>query len=169
MLKSLSLGLLGGWVGLFAQPVLSQSTVVEHHVGHHAQGAAQSQLMAQGVRILHPLVRATIAHQSMTAAYFELINDQDRDVPLVAVYTTGARQAQIHETLEEGGVARMRQREQLLLPAKQSVQLKPGGIHLMLMGLKAPLKAGQSVELVLMYADGSWQKIRALVKKEIKN
>jgi copper(I)-binding protein len=64
--------------------------------------------------------------------------------------------AEMHEMAMDGNVMRMRQVTAIELPAGKPVALKPGGLHLMLMALKAPLKAGESVSFTLVVegADG---------------
>lgn len=72
---------------------------------------------------------------------------------LVAVETPAARTAEIHTMSMDGGVMRMRKLAQgLELPAGKPVALKPGGEHLMLIGPKAQLAAGQQVRLTLRFA-----------------
>ena len=59
--------------------------------------------------------------------------------------------AEMHEMAMDGSVMRMRQVDAIDLPAGQAVELKPGGLHIMLMDLKAPLKAGDTVPLTLRF------------------
>ena len=97
-----------------------------------------------------------------------LIITSAKDARLIAVSSPVAASAEIHTMSMEGGVMKMRQLEDLPLPANQPVKLGPGGEHLMLFGLKKPLKAGDkfSLTLTIQFADKSTKKIKikALVK-----
>lgn len=106
------------------------------------------------VKVDDPWVRATVAPQKATGAFMQLT--ADKPLKLVAVRTPLTDMAEIHEMKMDDGVMKMRQVEALPLPAGQAVALKPGSYHIMLMGLKAPVKAGDRVPLTLTVegADG---------------
>jgi copper(I)-binding protein len=97
-----------------------------------------------------PHARATAAGQAVGGGYFKLVNGGAAD-KLVAARSPAAASVELHSMRMEGDVMRMRQVDAIELPAGQTVELKPGGLHLMLMGLKAPLKAGDSVPVTLRF------------------
>ena len=103
------------------------------------------------LRIEAPWVRATVPGQPVAAAYMKLSSG----VPLrlVKVETPAAKEAQIHSMSSDGGVMRMRELDALDLPAGKVVSLAPGGMHLMLFGLSAPLREGQHVRLTFTVQD----------------
>ena len=68
---------------------------------------------------------------------------------LVAAGSPDAARAELHSMTMEGGVMRMRALPRIDLPAGQTVKLAPGGMHVMLVDLKHPLKAGDKVRLTL--------------------
>ena len=80
---------------------------------------------------------------------------------LVGVESPVAGLVEIHEMRMEGNTMRMRAVPRLELPAGQAVDLKPGGYHIMLMNLKAPLKNGESVPIRLKFQgkDGKLQEV----------
>ena len=92
-------------------------------------------------------VRATVAGQKATGLFVELKS------PTAARLTGGSSPAaasvEVHEMTMDGGVMRMRAIHALPLPAGQAVTLKPGSYHVMLMGLKAPVTAGDTVPVTL--------------------
>ena len=94
-------------------------------------------------------VRATVPGQSGTGGFMSLRSHTA--LQLVGFSTPVAGAAELHEMAMDGNVMRMRPVDGLELPAGQSVELKPGGHHLMLMALKRPLTAGSSVPLVLRF------------------
>lgn len=114
--------------------------------------AAQAQSPA--VKVDDPWVRATVAPQKATGAFMQLTSAQAAKV--VAASSPVAGMVEIHEMKMDDGVMKMRPVDALPLPAGQAVALKPGSYHVMLMGLKAPIKAGEVVPLTLTVegADG---------------
>ena len=70
----------------------------------------------------------------------------------------------LHDVVEEDGVAKMRSTESVEIPAGQRVELAPKGRHLMLMGLDAPLVAGQTFTIVLRFADSAEQSVNVTVR-----
>ncbi len=94
-------------------------------------------------------VRATVSQQKATGAFMRLT--APAGARLVAVRSPIAGVVQIHEMAMEQDVVRMRELPGgLLLPAGQSLELKPGGHHVMLMDLKGPVKPGDEVPLTLV-------------------
>ena len=71
----------------------------------------------------------------------------------------------LHETTQADGVSRMREVERLPLAAGKGAELKPGGLHLMLMGSKAALQEGQRVPLVLGLSDGTQVRGEMVVRR----
>ncbi len=94
-------------------------------------------------------VRGTVAQQKATGLFATLTSAQGGR--LVSASSPVAAMVEIHEMKMEGDTMRMRALDAgLALPAGQPVQLKPGGLHVMLMGLKQPLGAGDVVPVTLV-------------------
>ncbi len=111
-----------------------------------------SAALAQEVEIRNPWVRISVQGQSATGAYMTLTARQDSR--LVGVSSPVAGVAEVHEMKMDGGVMKMRAIDGgLALPAGKPVELKPGGYHVMLMDLKAPLPKGGTVALTLVFRD----------------
>ncbi len=70
---------------------------------------------------------------------------------LLAIKTPAARSADIHRTEMADGVMKMEAAGALEIPARGTLEMKPGGYHIMLMGLQAPLKQGETLELTLVF------------------
>ncbi|HEY0957060.1 MAG TPA: copper chaperone PCu(A)C [Roseateles sp.] len=104
--------------------------------------AAQAQ-----VKVDDPWVRATVAPQKATGAFMQLTSVKAAKV--VAASSPVADMVEIHEMKMDDGVMKMRAVDALALPAGQVVALKPGSYHVMLMGLKGAIKAGDTVPLTL--------------------
>ena len=96
--------------------------------------------------------RATPAAATTGAGYLELSNAGSTDDRLVSVSSPAANETQIHAMRVENGVMTMRRlADGLTIPADGAVVLKPGGIHLMLIGLERPLKQGDDVPVTLTF------------------
>jgi copper(I)-binding protein len=100
----------------------------------------------------HPWARASAGAAPTGAAYLTIENRGDKPDRLIAVATPASRRAELHTHLEENGVMKMRQVEGgIELPAGATVALVPGGLHVMMMGLAAPLKEGERFPMTLTF------------------
>jgi copper(I)-binding protein len=102
-----------------------------------------------GVTVANAWVRGTVAPQTATAAFMEISSTES--VSLVGASTPAAKSATVHEMSMDGGVMRMRPLGKLDVGPDKAVALAPGGYHLMLEGLKKPLRKGESVALSLLF------------------
>ena len=103
---------------------------------------------AAQVNVKEAWVRATVAEQKATGAFMQL--SAPTGGRLVEVRSSVAGVVELHEMSMEGTTMKMRAVPGIDLPAGKTVELKPGGYHVMLMGLKQPLKEGQTVTLTLL-------------------
>ena len=99
------------------------------------------------VKVDDPWVRGTTASQTATGAFMALISSGD--AALVAATTPAAGIVEIHEMRMDGAAMRMRQVDEVALPAGKRVELNPGGYHIMLMDLRQQMRAGAKVPLLL--------------------
>ncbi len=114
--------------------------------------ALAASLLAAGpalaqVEVKDAWVRGTVPQQSATGAFMQL--SAAEDLRLVQVQSPIAGVVEIHEMKMDAGVMKMRPITALELPANKTVELKPGGYHVMMMGLKQPLAEGETVPLTL--------------------
>lgn len=103
------------------------------------------------VAVKDPWVRATVPQQRATGAFMHLTASQD--TRLVEVRSGIANVVEIHEMSMDRDVMKMRAVSGLDLPGGKSVELKPGGYHIMLMDLKQQMKEGDTVSLTLVLED----------------
>ncbi|MBC7483672.1 MAG: copper chaperone PCu(A)C [Rhizobacter sp.] len=116
-----------------------------------ASAAAHAHSFKLGsIEIGHPYARATAAGQPTGGGFLKLTNGGADDKLLSASAAVSAS-VELHEMKMEGDVMRMRQVDGIALPAGQSVELRPGGFHIMFVGLKAPLKAGDKFPIKLKF------------------
>ena len=109
-------------------------------------------VLASDVMVMDAFARASAVSTAKAGAVYMTLTNQGA-VPdrLLKITTPAAASASLHESAEKDGVATMRPVEALEIPAGGSVELKPGGYHVMLMGLKAPLKKGDMIMLQLNF------------------
>ena len=121
-----------------------------------------AQASADEVNVTKAWTRATAPGQD--SASVQMIITSKKDATLIGVASGSAQSAEIHSMVMEGDVMKMRAIESLPLPAKTPVSLGADGNHLMLIGLRNPLKAGHKLPfaLTVKFADGSTTLIRVL-------
>lgn len=106
---------------------------------------------AQSVEVKDAWVRATVTGQKGTGGFMKLTSKTP--LQLVGVKSPAAGVAEVHEMKMDGDVMRMRALPSLDLPVGKTVELKPGGFHLMLMDLKQPLVKDTTVPVTLVFKD----------------
>ncbi len=105
-------------------------------------------------RIKNAWVRAADS-SATTAAYLTLSNDANGPYYIVAATGLLCDDIQMHETVHDGALSRMRETTLLIAPAHGRLEFKPGGNHLMLIGLRHKLVAGQMTHFTLLLQNGS--------------
>lgn len=104
------------------------------------------------LEIGHPWSRATAATAATGAAFMKITNTGATSDRLIAARSPAAASVEIHEMKMDGTIMRMRKLEEgLAVPAGGTVVLEPGGYHLMLIGLKEPLKEGIRVPMTIVF------------------
>jgi copper(I)-binding protein len=111
-------------------------------------------------------VRATVSQQRSTGAFMRLTAAQKMRVVQVASPVAGV--AEIHEMSMVDNVMKMRAIDALELPAGKTVELKPGGYHLMLLDLKQTIKEGDTVPLTLVLEGSDGKRTNLEVKAKVR-
>jgi len=114
------------------------------------------------VTVDKPWVRTTVAQQTTTAAYLTITSAQGGK--LVSASSPAAAAVDVHEMKMAGDMMKMRAVDALALPAGKPVEFKPNGYHLMMTGLKAPVKAGDVVPIELVVEDAKGKRETVDVK-----
>jgi len=120
---------------------------------------------ANGVEVRDAYARAVPPGQSNSAMFMQLTNDSGTDRALVGAESPVCKAAELHTHIHQGGMMMMRRIDRIDLPAGKTVALQPGGLHVMLIGLKRLLVPGESVDLTLIFADGSRQLVKGPVRR----
>jgi len=134
-------------------------------LGLFLAATAAATASAAGLMVTDAWSRPTPPGVTVGVAYFTLKNDTGKSDRLLKVTTPVAAQAQVHRTEILDGIARMREVMILHVEAGQTVKFEPNGMHLMLMGLRKPLVAGQSFELELLFEVAGARKVKVVVRK----
>lgn len=114
---------------------------------------------AGSVRVDNAWVRATAPGQKVAGGFMDLT--ADADMTLVGGSSPVSRHFELHLMRMENGVMEMRALKQILLPKGKTIRLEPGGLHVMFIDLKQPIRAGQKVPVNLTFkdADGKERKV----------
>jgi copper(I)-binding protein len=122
-------------------------------------------VMAQ-VTVKDPWVRATVSAQKATGAFMQITSAQD--ARLVEASSPVAGVVEVHEMVMEKDVMKMRAIKGLDLPAGKTVELKPGGYHVMLMDLKQQMKDGDTVPVTLVIEGKDKKRSTVEIKAPVK-
>ncbi|MDN6602967.1 copper chaperone PCu(A)C [Brevibacterium sp.] len=125
---------------------------------------SKSQVSVDSLSLDNAWVKAS--DEGMTAVFGELKNNSDKDINLVAAKYYDADTVQLHETLEDnaGGMSMQEKEGGFTIPAGESLSLRPGGDHIMVMGMSKPIKPGEEISLELVTADEQTIPVTAIAK-----
>lgn len=116
------------------------------------------------LKIVHPWARVSAVQNG--AAYMTITAQGGAGDRLVAAASPAANRAELHTHIMEGNVMRMRQVQGIDVKPGETATLKPGGFHVMLLGLKQPLVEGQSFPLTLTFEKGGRIDVEVKVQKD---
>ena len=128
-----------------------------HGAGEHDHGAAAGQVtgpagVAGDLELENAFTRAMLPGQPVGGGFVTIRNGGSEDDVLVSISSPAAEVVELHEMAMEGEVMKMRKLEAgIPVPAGQTVELKPGGLHMMFMQVKEPFKEGDSVPVTLVF------------------
>ena len=112
-------------------------------------GAEAQDYMAGQIEVAQPWARPSAVNTG--AAYFRLTNKGASDDALIGVASDVAAKVELHSMTMDDNIMRMRKEDSLALPAGKSVSVEPGGLHIMLIGLKKPLVEGETFPMHLTF------------------
>jgi hypothetical protein len=100
------------------------------------------------IAVTHAWARASPPGAKVGAVFVTVENKGDTELRLVGAASAAATSVTVHETVEEDGVSKMRHAEPVIAPG-ETLEMRPGAVHVMLMGLNTPLKEGDIVDVTL--------------------
>ncbi|BAN35731.1 hypothetical protein SCD_n01920 [Sulfuricella denitrificans skB26] len=120
---------------------------------------------AESISADDPYVRMVPPGMTVSGAFMVLKNADSKDHKVVKADSPAAKATELHTHTNDGGVMKMRQVKDIEIKTKGEAVLKPGSLHVMLIGLKQELKEGDNVAITLTFEDGSSKKVEAPVRK----
>ena len=112
------------------------------------------------IAIGHPWTRETAATQTVGGGFLTIRNGGKTADRLLSASSPFAAEVQIHTMSMDGGVMKMRPlKDGIAIPAGQTVELKPGGLHIMFIGLKQPFKKGSQIPATLRFLKAGTVKV----------
>ena len=130
-----------------------------------AFSANAHEYQAGTLKIGHPWARMTAPGQPSGGAFLKLNNTGTAADRLLGGSTPLADHIELHSMSMEGNVMKMREVNAIDVPPGQTVELKPGAWHMMLIGLKVPLKAGDKVPMTLKFAKAGEVKVELKIEE----
>lgn len=130
-----------------------------------AFGSAVAGNAAEEVVVSDAYARAVPPGQPNSASFMTLTSKSDKDHALVEASSPAAEVVELHTHTMKDGMMQMRRVEKIDIPAGAETKLQPGGLHVMMIGLKQELKPEQEVTLTLVFEDGSKAEVTAPVRK----
>ncbi len=153
MLKSL----LTGFVTLLL------SSITPTYAAHHEHGKTDPTV--DNILIEEARINSVVSGMINSAGYMHINNNTARDLTLIQAKSNIAKRVELHEHVTTDGLMRMQKVDGITIPSKQSVMLKPGGYHIMFLGLQQPLNENDTAQITLLFSDGSTKSIMAVIKK----
>lgn len=122
-------------------------------------------MAAKTVEVKSPYARAVPPGQANSAIFMMLKNNSAKEVSLIRAQSSVAEAVELHTHMMDQGVMKMRQVSEIRIPGNGMAQLRPGGNHIMLIGLKKNLFEGQKVTVKLHFSNGSMAVVEMPIKK----
>lgn len=151
---------------LFPQHVVPRSAAVIA-IALSLTGAGSNAVHAQAatITVRDAWVREPAASRKVTAAFFVIENTGTTKRAVVSATCDAAETVELHEMVRDAGMMKMAPVTSIDIPANSKTELKPGGLHIMMFGLKSQPVAGDTLRLTLKFDDGSTTVVAAEVRK----
>ena len=122
--------------------------------------AMSSSIVVQGA-----FARASIGLAKNGVVFMSIYNRSDKSDQLLRIQTDIAKNSSLHSHLNNNGIMKMRRVARIFIPRNSNIELKPGGVHIMLMGLKKPLTEGNQFNLTLIFKNTGKLTVTVKIKK----
>lgn len=132
-----------------------------------AFGAETAKEAGGSIELLNASARATLPGMSSSAAYMTIRNTGQEPVQIQALDSPLALKSELHTTDMSNGMMSMRRIDNLQINPGEVVELKPGGYHIMLMGLKQPIAANSEIPIIITFSNGVQKSVMAQTVHEV--
>ncbi|RAZ49783.1 copper chaperone PCu(A)C [Campylobacter hyointestinalis] len=112
-------------------------------------------------------VKATAPNAQNSAAFMSITNNTDQNISLISASNSVSKFTELHVHVSENGMKKMIQIPQIDIPAKSSAQLKPGGLHIMMIGLSKAINPGDKVDITLNFSNGKSIDLKGVEAKKL--
>jgi copper(I)-binding protein len=144
-------------------PILASARAAAPAINHTASPSEAVLVADRGIAVPEAWARASAGAATTGAAYVTLVGGAQTD-QLVGASTPIAVTAEVHETISDGGIMRMRPVAAVPIPPGKTVTFAPGGYHIMLIDLQHPLTAGERFPLTLKFAHATPVTVQVTVR-----
>ncbi|WP_169940669.1 copper chaperone PCu(A)C [Campylobacter sp. RM15925] len=122
---------------------------------------------AADIEVSNAFAKATPPHVKNSAAFMDIKNNTDKNIKLIAASSNISKTAELHTHKHAEGMMQMIQVDDIEIPAKSEVSLKPGGLHVMFMNIFAPVKDGDKIDITLEFDNGSKVELKDVIAKPV--
>lgn len=157
-------------MSIFRAVVLLFMVSFAHGAGHgvNEQNAPkQPAEKSSSIELLNARARATLPGMSTSAAYMTIRNGGQKPAQIEALASPVALKTELHTTQMNDGVMAMRRVDNLQIGPGEVVELKPGGYHIMLMGLKQPIAADSEIPVIITFDNGEQITVMAKTSHDV--
>ncbi len=162
--RSTMCSIVNGMMALMILLAAHTTNAAQKEHGHsHSHGHSKEVL-----QLLNATARATKPGMSSSAAYMTIQNGTDKAVQIRSLTSPVAKKTELHTTEMHNGMMKMRRVDNLTINPGDEVELKPGGYHVMLMGLKKPIATNSKVPVTITFSNGEKKTVVAHAMDEIK-
>ena len=119
------------------------------------------------VLLVDPYAKATPPNAKNSAAFMKIENKSNSDIELLAASSNISKVTELHTHIEENGMKKMIQIPSIKIPANSSVELKPGGLHIMFLGIQNQINENSNVDLNLTFSDGKTYELNQIPVKKV--
>ncbi|OCL91856.1 hypothetical protein AAX29_00502 [Aliarcobacter thereius] len=121
-------------------------------------------LASDSIKVSDAYARATPPNMQNSAAFMNLNNITDKNISLIKASSSLANKVELHTHDMKNGMMKMYEVEEILIKANSNTDLKPGGYHIMLIGLNKSLNEGDLIDLSLEFSNGEIKNLELEVK-----
>ena len=119
------------------------------------------------VLLVDPYAKATPPNAKNSAAFMKIENKSNNDIELLAASSNISKVTELHTHIEENGMKKMIQIPSIKIPANSSVELKPGGLHIMFLGIQNQINENSNIDLNLTFSDGKTYELTKIPVKKV--
>ena len=129
--------------------------------------AATAFALQAEVLLVDPYAKATPPNAKNSAAFMKIENKSSNDIELLSASSNISKVTELHTHIEENGMKKMIQIPSIKIPANSSVELKPGGLHIMFLGIQNQINENSNVDLNLTFSNGKTYELNQIPVKKV--